>query len=238
MAKFRFDIHAKYDDPREAPLYSIPIAAHYLQLPVATLRSWVLGREYPTKVAPKRFHPIIAPAPGSQHLLSFYGLAEAHVLSAVRRLHKIPLPKIRTAIGFVADKFGQRHPLIDARFATDGIDLFVMRLREVINASTPDQRVMQGYLKEHLHRIEWEGSSLPFRLYPFTGPSHTGPKTVLIDPRYSFGRPVLLKSRIPTISIAERYKGGESVAELAKDYDCEAGEIEEAVRCELRVKAA
>ncbi len=38
--------------------------------------------------------------------------------------------------------------------------------------------------------------------------------------------------------IAERYKGGESIAELAGDYDRSATEIEEAIRCELRIAAA
>ena len=30
-------------DPRELPAYGIPEAAHYLHIPVATLRTWVRG---------------------------------------------------------------------------------------------------------------------------------------------------------------------------------------------------
>jgi uncharacterized protein (DUF433 family) len=61
---------------------------------------------------------------------------------------------------------------------------------------------------------------------------------VVIDPYVSFGRPVLTRSGLPTVVIAERYKAGESVDELADDYDRERLEIEEAIPCELQIEAA
>jgi uncharacterized protein (DUF433 family) len=60
----------------------------------------------------------------------------------------------------------------------------------------------------------------------------------VIDPRISFGRPVLAGTGIPTAVIAERYKAGESMDDLADDYGCQRFEIEEAVRCELALEAA
>jgi len=38
--------------------------------------------------------------------------------------------------------------------------------------------------------------------------------------------------------IAERYKAGESIDALAADYGRETGDIEEAIRCELRLAEA
>jgi uncharacterized protein (DUF433 family) len=43
----------------------------------------------------------------------------------------------------------------------------------------------------------------------------------------------LTSSGIATAVIAERYKAGESVDELADDYGRKRLEIEEAIRCEL-----
>ena len=60
---------------------------------------------------------------------------------------------------------------------------------------------------------------------------------VVIDPTLSAGRPVITGMGLATEVIAERYKAGETVAELAKDYDREKAEIEEAIRCELRAAA-
>jgi uncharacterized protein (DUF433 family) len=54
----------------------------------------------------------------------------------------------------------------------------------------------------------------------------------------SFGRPVLAGTGIPTAVIAERYKAGESMDDLADDYGRRRLEIEEAIRCELSVEAA
>jgi len=60
-----------------------------------------------------------------------------------------------------------------------------------------------------------------------------------MDPRVEYDRPILKMSAVPTTVIAERYKAGESIADLADDNGEEPLNIEEAVRCELQpVKAA
>ena len=50
-------------------------------------------------------------------------------------------------------------------------------------------------------------------------------------------RPVITGTGLATEVIAERYKAGETVAELAKDYDRKEAEIEEAIRCDLKIAA-
>ena len=45
--KGRCDLKDTIDPSRLLPAYSVAEAAHYLRLPVATLRSWILGRPYP-----------------------------------------------------------------------------------------------------------------------------------------------------------------------------------------------
>jgi len=51
------------------------------------------------------------------------------------------------------------------------------------------------------------------------------------------GRPVIVGAGLSTQIIAERYKAGESVHDLAKDYERDDFEIEEAIRCELDAAA-
>jgi hypothetical protein len=46
-------------DPRLAPAYSIVQAAHYLKIPAPTVRSWVLGRDYPRQSGKGRFKPVV-----------------------------------------------------------------------------------------------------------------------------------------------------------------------------------
>jgi len=219
------------------PAYGIPDAARYLQLPEATLRSWVLGRDYETERGKRRFKPLIALPNAHARLLSFFNLAEAHVLSGFRRNHRVRLVHIRSALDYVAARFGSPHPLIDLRFETDGAKLFIRELGKLVDASAYGQVVMEEVLS-HLERFERE-ERVVARLYPFTrSRSLPSPRCVLIDPRFSFGRPVLAQSHVATAVIAQRYRAGESVDELADDYGCQRLEIEEALRYELRLEAA
>jgi hypothetical protein len=46
-------------DPRYLASYGFAETAHYLLIPEATVRSWVVGRPYPTKRGKKYFKPVI-----------------------------------------------------------------------------------------------------------------------------------------------------------------------------------
>lgn len=218
-----------YSDPREIPAYSVPEVAHYLCMPASTVRNWVSGT--------KNFrHVIELPQPNAA-LLSFFNLVEAHTLRSLRVIHGMDLPRIRSALEFVKKELGWERPLIHEGFKTDGARLFVEHLERIIDATANGQVVMREVIT-HLERIEWE-ASIAARLYPFTRKSSdNAPKSVFIDPRFSFGRPILRESRVRTSVIADRYKAGDSIDDLALDYGCSRLEIEEAVRCELPLKTA
>ncbi len=243
MAKLRFDLRQflEYDDPRDVPSYTVKETAHYLQIPLSTLNSWVFGRNYPVKGGryTKRFEPIIPLSNPRVRLLSFFNICEAHVLGALRKEHNIRLHHIRTALDYVTRKCGWTRPLIEQEFKTDGVALFVDQLGElIIDASSRGQFVMRNIVDAHLKRLVWD-KDIVSRLYPFTvSRKSSGPRWVLMDPRYSFGRPILRKHYIATAVIAERYKAGDSIEDLTKDYACAPIAIQEAIRCELPNKIA
>lgn len=238
MRKRGPDFHAD-KDVRELPTYGIAEVAHYLQIPQATLRSWVVGRPYSTGAGTRSFAPLITlPEPG-RPLLSFMNVVEVHVLDAIRRQHQVRLTKIRQALRYLRQHFPSKHPLADQKLETDGLDLFIQRYGQLINISQSGQLAMRSLLEAHLQRIEHDPQGLAIRLYPFTRKRYPDePKLVVIDPYVSFGRPTLTGSGIATAVIAQRYKAGESMDELADDYGRERLEIEEAIRCELHTEAA
>src|SRR5438477_11560598 len=88
-------------DPRELPAYGIGEASHYLGIPLATLRSWIRGRHYPTEAGPKYFKSVISLPDRRLGSLSFVNLVEAHVLDAIRGQCRIPLTKVRTAMDYL-----------------------------------------------------------------------------------------------------------------------------------------
>lgn len=221
-------------DPRALPAYTISEAAHYLSVPAATIRYWSLGRD--------SYKPLIEAAAQSPTLLSFLNLAELHVLAAIRRKHGVKMRSIREAIRYLgknakrpADK---RHPLIGRDLETDGLDLFAEQYGQLVNISRAGQTAMREVISAALRRIDRDPQGIPIKLYPFTRAAmDDAPAMVVIDPALSAGRPVIAGTGLATQAIAERYKAGESVRELARDYERRDAEIEEAIRCELQTAA-
>ena len=223
--------------PRDIPAYTVAEASHYLLIPEATLRSWVRGRRYPLR-RPDRaglFRPVVVLPDERKALLSFTNLVEAHVLDAIRREHGVRLKEVREAIRYMQDRMQVEHPLAFRGMITDGHDLFVRHYAQLINVSQEGQLAMADVLDAYLRRVEWDQAGFAIRLYPFTRKRELEePKAIVIDPEVSFGKPVLVGTGVPTSTVAERYKAGESVDELAADYDLKRDKIEEAIRCELR----
>ena len=225
-------------NPRDIPTYTIPDAARYLRIPVGTIRSWTVGRSYPVAEGTNFFAPLIAIPEEKPRLLSNTNLIEIHVLRAVRKHHKIQLDKVRAALDYLEERLDVTNPLAHEEFRTDGVNLFIERYGTLINASSRGQVALKQMLNEHLTRIEPDDAGLAIKLYPFTRSDEAhNPRIVVIDPRIAFGRLVIDGTGIPTHVVAERYRAGDSVQDLVEDYDCEAQQIEEAIRCEMPLAA-
>ena len=221
-------------DPRNIPTYSIGDAARYLRIPRSTIRSWTVGHSYPVKDGSSFFHPLIDISVDKPYLLSFTNLVEVHVLRAIRQHHKIQLNRVREALDFIDEQFKVPHPLAKEDFRTNGVDLFIERYGELINVSRVGRKELKEALNAHLERIEPDDSGLAIKLYPFTRSDEIdNPRLVVIDPRIAFGRLTIAGTGIVTNILKERYWAGDSIEDLAEDYDCDRLSIEEAIRCEL-----
>ncbi len=225
-------------DPREIPAYRVSEVAHYLRMPKATVRAWAVGQG--------RFDPVLSIEPREGvPLLSFVNLIEVHVLDALRRQHDIPLQKARRVLRLLGKLFpDSAHPLADHDLLTDGSEVFVEHLGSLVSASHSGQIAIRDLLEAHLRRVERDPMGRASRLYPFTRKRAdrqsllAEPRFVMIDPEVQFGRPVLTGTGIPTLVIADRYKAGESIFDLARDYNRPEPEVEEAIRCELQLPTA
>ena len=122
-------IKAATSDLRKQPAYGPAEAARYLRLPSATLRTWLVGREYPKAGSQATFRPLIQPALRQPLQLSFYNLVEAHVLRALRTDHGVKLAELRTAIEYAQQ------------------ELHIQRL------------LLSPELRTHAGRCSWTGSS-------------------------------------------------------------------------------
>lgn len=196
-----------------------------MHVPTSTLRSWFLGQ--------KGFKPVLQLSDPDERALSFVNVTEAFVLAAIRRKHKVDMHRARAAVEYLRKLYGDPHPLARQEMLTDGTQLLVRKLRELVSASEGGQLVAEELVQAHLQRIERDSQGHATRLYPFSrGERLDAPRLIVIDPRVQFGKPCLQSKLVPTEAIYDRFLAGDSLDLLAQDYGVTVAEIEEAFRFE------
>jgi uncharacterized protein (DUF433 family) len=231
---------------REMAAYRPGQVAAWLDVPTATVRAWSKGQRYDLAGKHRFFKPVIQPTrlgvpPNAPLALSFVNFVELHVLSALRRVHAIPLPKIRSSIEYLARRYPRvQHPLADLDLLTDGLDVWLEELGRLVAVSAHGQMGIKDVLEAHLKRVERGVRGEALRLYPFphSGDVAQQPRSIVVDPEVAFGRPTLAGTGIPTRAIAGRFHAGESLESLVRDFARPAEDILEAIRWELREQRA
>lgn len=213
--------------PEDVPAYSIGEAASLVGVPASTLRTWVRGRSFPRRDGVGRSPAIIKAPNGAGAFVSFTNVVEAHVLSGLRKKYEIKLNAIRAAVRYVHDRLGVQHPLATEQFKTDGVSLFVERFGQTINASKEGQLALRAILSTYLERIEYDNGRA-IRFFPLL--RETAPRVIVVDPRLSFGQPVIAGTAVPVTVIRGRFDAGDSIEDLAYDFGVRSDQIQEALR--------
>ena len=217
-------------DPRLAPAYTAAEAARYLRIPLPTVRSWVVGRDYPRQSGTARFRPVVVMPRDSSHRLSFRNLVELAALRALRTEHGLKLSAVREALQFAEKKLGAEAPLANPELFASAGELFLERYGQLINLNRAGQLVIRDVLQGLMKRIKWD-NRLPVRFFPPV-PNRPEGQSVMLDPTVSFGRPVLARLGVTTSVIVDRINAGEEPAAVAKDYGATQDEIMDALAYE------
>jgi uncharacterized protein (DUF433 family) len=209
----------------EEPAYTVADAARFLHLPYGTLRYWVRGYGG---------HPPVIPCDAPNYL-SFRNLVEAHVLRGLRRKKDLSLPEIRKIIAGLSRELHVERPLCHPDLRVYGDRILFEQAGALIETAPMGQLALREVFGAHLERIDFE-HDIAVTLYPFARvhaglPKLDEPKIVKIDPRVEYGRPFIAQG-IRTESVSSRFEAGDTIAELARDYECPQEQIEEAIRYE------
>src|SRR5713226_589120 len=140
----------------ETPIYGVTEAAQYLRVPLTTLRYWVQGGG--------SVPPLIRLTEPAR--LTFANLLEGYMLSSMRAIYDVRIPRVRKALTTLAKYVQHKHPLIEQAFETDRRDLFIEHLGNKVNLSKDEQILIPGVMELYLERIERDPRGL-FKLYPF-----------------------------------------------------------------------
>ncbi len=217
-------------DPRRAPAYSIAQAAQYLKILAPTVRSWVLGRDYPRQPGKGRFKPAVVIQSGPNHHLSFLNLIEISALQALRTGHKFKPSAVSTALDYAGQDLAVTNLLASKHLYARPGELFLARYCQLGNLNRADELCIKAVLRGLQHRIQWD-DGIPVRSFPPV-PRTPGAKSVMLDPRVAFGRPALTRLSVSTSVIVDRINAGEETADLAKDYGATDEEIIDALAYE------
>ena len=213
----------------ETPIYGLTEAAQYLRVPLNTLRYWVHGGG--------TVPPLIKLAATEPLRLSFANLLECYMLSSMRAIYDVRIPKVRKALTTLAKYVQHKHPLVEQAFQTDRRDLFIEHLGKVVNLSRDEQILIPGVMELYLERIERDPKGL-LKLYPFVMErKQDEPRLIQINPAVGFGKPVIAGTGISTSVVASRFNAREPIDELASEYGVTSRQIEEAIRWEQRTAA-
>lgn len=211
----------------EVPAYTKAEVALYLRIPKSTVSAWTRGTTYTVQDGRKiPFYPVIVPA--EPNLLSFQNLVELFVLKSLRRDYDIPLPNIRTAITALRERSGSSHPLAEYEILTDKRDIILEEFGKILNLNRHGQLEMGELLESTLRRVGMENGEWTYQPV----------ETVVFSPSRQFGRPCIVGTRIPTDLVFARHSAGETVDDIAWDFECDATLISGAVDYEKGLRVA
>ena len=187
------------------PAYQVKAAAGYAGVTSQTVRNWQKETGEGTALAQR----------DAGASLSYLQLQELAIVSAIRKLN-VKLSTIRKARDYLASTLGVEYPFADERVKCDGQDILLRAadelndsIRLLVVANKGGQYAWSDIIGERFDQFEYEkGNALKWHL--------SADKSVVIDPRVSFGAPTV--HGVPTWAIHGRELAGESDNEIAEDF--------------------
>jgi uncharacterized protein (DUF433 family) len=167
--------------------------------------------------------------------LGFLDLLEVRCVDALRTAG-VSWKTLRKAYRQAQEVFRHSHPFCTNRFATDGNSIF-MELHDSENRTSlwdiaEVQRVFDRIIVPFLKNLDFGQGHTPVRWWPL-GANHL----VALDPRRSFGQPIIFETGVPTRVLARSVEANDSVEEVAKWFEVSPKAVEEAVMFEQQLAA-
>jgi len=209
------------------PAYTYVDAGHYAGIPAQTIRNWYKGSSRPGHT----MQPVMDPR--AARGLSYLQLGEVAFVAAMRH-NGLKLSTIRDAYRHVRDALGIDYPFLRDDLHSDGVSIFVEALSQshVTNVSRGGQLGWREAFDEYFADFDFI-DHLALRWFPHGRPAH-----VVIDPRISFGSPVVEGTGIPTYAVFARHRVGETMGDLEADFRLTRPQLDAALTFERRLRHA
>lgn len=218
-------------DPRllERRIYSMSDVDKYVGLRPGTARRWIDGYVR----SGVHYQPVVRATSTGDDTVTWGELLETRLLAQFRS-SGVALQRLRPAVERLRDDLGTPYPLVSRRALLDveGREL-VLRVQDATNLD-PDLRlvvVRSGQLvltppaASFTERATFSGDTI-------TEVRLDDDRVVVLNPRRAMGRPAV--GGVPAEVLAEGFRAGEAIADLAVLYELSISAVEAALRYELQ----
>jgi len=199
--------------------YTIAEAARLLGMPAVNIRRWLGGYSYLKNGEKRQIAPLWKP----QFLLDdggieldFYDLAELRFVAAFLNAG-LKLPAIRNCLNHARQCGFSDRPFLNGKFKTDGKTIFLESAEKSGDGSLLDLRDKQyainSVIRDTFRDLDI-ADDMVYRWRPFNGK-----KSIIIDPQYAFGQPIIAEYGIPTAVLAQAAQAEGSEKAAAEIYE-------------------
>ena len=221
-------------------IYTIPEAARLTKISKGRIRRWLAGYEYKQNGDRRRLPSILdpqLPTIENQFLLSFLDLIEIRFINAFVE-EGMSLQKIRAGAKTAAEILHRGHPFSTKQFKTDGRTIYLLEVVErtgeewlidLFSKQYNFKNVIWPSLYKGLEYTEMDDLRRWWPQYP--------KKRVVIDPRRSFGQPIINNGGVPTVILSDAVKAEGSINRVAKWYGVAREAVEASINFEQGLTA-
>jgi uncharacterized protein (DUF433 family) len=224
-------------------LYTLPEAARFIGVPSRNLTRWAEGYAFQTR-GKQRSAPAVIPRRlpelAEQRLLTFQEMVELKLVSTFRALG-IPMQRIRAAADRFATVFGTDRPFALRAFHTDGKRIFAEGAVNsgplagcgFLEEAPRYQLVMEALAAPFFAKLDYDDQDLADEYWPLGRE-----KGIVLDRRRALGKPIDHATGVPTWSLFEMRRAGETEEAVASWFGVSRTAVSAAVEYETLLLAA
>jgi len=218
-------------------LYSIYEATRLSGASVSTVRRWLLGYTYKSGGRIRQRPPIFKADIGEidgVFTISFRDLVELLFVHAFRE-KGVKWTAIHEAFELARKRFESEHPFSVINFKTVGKRIFeetILSGHKKLEDLNKQQFVIGDFIEPTLvNTLEFDRHSVRkwFPSYPS--------KAIVLDPKRSFGRPIISESGVPTQVIYAAFQAERDLSFVADEFETKKSAIKAAIRFESQMAA-
>jgi len=212
-------------------LYSVPEASRLTGVPSPAVRRWLFGYQYRSSGGSVT-HPALWSGQlvkSEEQGVGFLDLLEIRFVAAFRS-YGVSLQAIRAASDFARQLYESSHPFAFKQFQTDGRTIFA----EIAESGAPeDDKCLLDLVKRQYTFERIMRPSLRGIVYDESGEASAwrpgNSRHVILDPTRCFGKPIDMRSGVPTEVIHAAFKAEGDVNFVARLYGVDVHSVKAAI---------